>query len=85
VNALAANVVLSLRMRRLPGLETALKFGLEKALINVGASILSSYLTAMTTGVNQLDMEYLSSAIVAAISSYWNKGASANYLAQEQL
>ena len=85
VNAVAANVVLALRMKRLPGLETALRFGFEKGLINVLGSVLASYWTPMMPGVNELDVEYLSQAIAAAISSFWNKGASATYLAQEQL
>ena len=73
------------RMKRLPGLETALRFGVEKGLINVLGSVLASYWTPMMPGVNELDVEYLSQAIAAAISSFWNKGASATYLAQEQI
>jgi hypothetical protein len=85
VNAIAANVVLALRSKRLPGLETMLRFGLEKALINIGGSFLSAYLTPMISGVNELDIEYLSQAIAAAISSYWKPRESASYLAMEQL
>src|SRR3954452_186112 len=85
VNAIAANVVLALRSKRLPGLETMLRFGLEKGLINVGGSILSTYITLMISGVNELDVEYLSQAIAAAISSAWKPGTTASYLAMEQL
>src|SRR3954447_13675904 len=58
---------------------------IREALINVGGSILTSYITPMVTGVNQLDIEYLSQAIAAGISSYWKPGMTASYLAMEQL
>ncbi len=85
INAIAANVVLALRSKRLPGLDTMLKFGLEKALINVLGSFISTYTTPMVAGVNELDIEYLSHAIAAAISSFRKPGMSATYLAMEQL
>ena len=85
VNAVAANVVLVLRSKRMPGLEHMLRFGLEKALINVGGSLISASALPMVSGVNELDLEYLSQAIAAAISSYWKPGMSASYLAMEQL
>jgi len=85
VNAFAANVVLILRSRKMPGLEHMMRFGLEKALINVGGSLLSHYVTPMWNGVNPLDIEYLSQALAAGISSFWKPHMSASYLAQEQL
>lgn len=85
INAVAANVVLILRTQRMPGIEHMLRFGFEKALINVLGSFIAAYATPMTTGVNQLDVEYLSQAIAAAISSIWKPKASASYLAMEQL
>ncbi len=39
----------------------------------------------MVDGINELDIEYLSQAIAAAISSFWKPGMSATYLAMEQL
>lgn len=53
-----------------------LKFGLEKALINVLGSVLGHYISPMVDGVNPLDIEYLAQAIA---------GLSGTYLAQEQL
>ena len=85
VNGLAGAVVLTLRSKKIPGLEHMLKFGLEKAIINVGSSYLSAYISPMVTGVNQLDIEYLSSAIAAAISTYWKPGMTPTYAAQEQM
>jgi hypothetical protein len=84
VNFVAADVVLALRMKRLPNLDHALKFGFEKALINVLGSFIGGYLGPMSMGINELDLEYLSSALAAAISSTW-KRESASYLAMEQL
>ena len=85
VNGVAGAVVLSLRSKKLPGLERMLKFGLEKALINVLGSVLGHYISPMVDGVNPLDIEYLAQAIAGGISSYWNPGLSGTYLAQEQL
>ena len=85
VNGVDGAVVLSLRSKKLPGLERMLKFGLEKALINVLGSVLGHYLSPMVDGVNPLDIEYLAQAIAGGISSYWNPGLSGTYLAQEQL
>ena len=80
VNGVAGAVVLSLRSKKLPGLERMLKFGLEKALINVLGSVLGHYISPMVDGI-----EYLAQAIAGGISSYWNPGLSGTYLAQEQL
>ena len=85
VNAIAANVVLALRSRRLPGADVMLKFGFEKALINVLGSFISYQVTPMIAGVHELDIEYLSQAIAAAVSSLWRPGMSATYLAMEQM
>lgn len=85
VNGIAGAVVLTLRSKRMPALEHMLKFGLEKAIINVVSSILGSYITPNISGVNELDIEYLSSAAAAALSSAWKPGYSAMYLAQEQM
>lgn len=52
VNAVAGNIVLALRSKKLPGLERMLKFGLEKALINVLGSFLAHYVSPMVGGVN---------------------------------
>ncbi len=52
VNAIAANVVLALRSKRLPGLDTMLKFGFEKALINVLGSFIA-YIDHSHGGRNQ--------------------------------
>ena len=83
VNAVAANVVLTLRSKRMPGLDTMVKFGLEKALINTAGSFIASYMPI--EGVNPLDLEYLSTALAAGISSYWKPGVTASYLAMEQM
>ena len=85
VNAVAGNIVLALRSKKLPGLERMLRFGLEKALINVLGSFIGHYVSPMVDGVNSLDIEYLTQAMAGGISSYWNPGMSATYLAQEQL
>lgn len=85
VNGVAGAVVLTLRSKRMPALDQMFKFGLEKAIINVVGSVLGSYFASSITGVNQLDIEYLSSAVAAALSSYWKTGYSAMYLAQEQM
>ena len=84
VNGISANIVLALRSKRLPSLEHMLKFGFEKALINVLGSFIAAKASPMITGVNEIDIEYLASAIAAAISSVWNR-MPATYLAQEQL
>jgi len=84
-NGIAGAIVLPLRSKRMPNLEQMLKFGLEKAIINVVSSILGSYITPSISGVNELDIEYLSSAVAAALSSSWKPGYSAMYLAQEQM
>ena len=85
VNGVAGAVVLTLRSKKMPSLDHMLKFGLEKAIINVVSSIVGSYITPSISGVNQLDIEYLSSAVAAALSSYWKPGSSGMYLAQEQM
>ena len=85
VNGIAGAIVLTLRSKRMPNLEQMLKFGLEKAIINVVSSILGAESTPNIRGVNELDIEYLSSAVAAALSSVWKPGYSAMYLAQEQM
>src|SRR5271154_6259430 len=83
VNFVAADAVLILRSKKWPRLEILLKFGFEKALINIAGSFLANYIPIM--GVNPLDLEYLSQALAAAASSVWKPGMSASYLAQEQM
>jgi hypothetical protein len=84
VNLVAADVVLILRSKRMPGLEHMLKFGFEKAIISVLGSFIVKSVTPMVGGINELDVEYLSAAIAAGVSSTWNR-MPATYLAMEQL
>jgi hypothetical protein len=83
INAIAANVVLALRSKKMPGMDTMLKFGLEKAVINIAGSYLANYIPM--EGVNPLDIEYLSQALAAAIASNWKPGTTASYQAMEQM
>lgn len=84
VNAVAGAIVLSLRSKKMPTLNHMLMFGLEKAIINVIGSYVGSSIDTKMSGVSQLDVEYLSNAIAAAMTSYWNRRSGFD-MASEQL
>jgi hypothetical protein len=84
VNAVVADFLLVLRSKRMPTLETLLKHGGMKALINVAGSVLATF--APVANVNELDLEYLSGAVAAAVlSGLTSGGSSPTYLAGEQM
>ena len=82
VNGVVGDLLLIARTKKVPGLELMLKHGLEKALTNiVGSAIAYNF---PVSAIAPLDMEYLSTSLIAALSQMWHPGTSMTFLAGEQ-
>ena len=82
-NAIVAVVVLSVRLGRLPSFEKGVGWAIQKAIINVLGSVIDYNVQALAT--RGQDGEYISEALLAALSTYINKGRDWLSLAEEQM